>query len=151
MLEIEITESSVMDRLGLAFDVMQTLAATGLTLAIDDFGTGYSSLAYLQRLPVHALKIDRSFVMKLASNHNDVEIVRSTLSLAHTLGLCVVAEGVEDQGSLDRLSTMGCDIAQGYYIGRPMPADALPLWLETSGLAVRASSPVRAPGEGASL
>jgi diguanylate cyclase (GGDEF)-like protein len=133
MLEIEITESSVMEQSGLALGVMEALARMGLTLAIDDFGTGYSSLAYLQRLPVKELKIDRSFVMRLASSDNDAEIVRSTLYLAHTLGLSVVAEGVEDQGSLDRLTEMGCDVAQGYHIGRPMPAAEFEAWLATSG------------------
>jgi diguanylate cyclase (GGDEF)-like protein len=134
MLKIEITESSVMEQSGLALQVMEALARMGLALAIDDFGTGYSSLAYLQRLPVKELKIDRSFVTNLATSDNDAEIVRSTLYLAHTLGLSVVAEGVEDRRSLERLAEMGCDVAQGYHISRPMPAAELETWLATTGL-----------------
>jgi EAL domain-containing protein (putative c-di-GMP-specific phosphodiesterase class I) len=97
----------------------------GIRIAIDDFGTGYSSLAYLKRLPVDELKIDRSFVRELATDKDDLAIVRSTISLGHDLGLSIVAEGIEDADTWDLLRRLGCDIAQGYFIGRPMTASAL--------------------------
>jgi EAL domain-containing protein (putative c-di-GMP-specific phosphodiesterase class I) len=99
-------------------------------LSIDDFGTGYSSLAYLKRLPVHELKIDKSFVMKMESDADDAKIVRSTIDLGHNLGLKVVAEGIENEAVWQLLAEMGCDQGQGYFIGRPMPADQLVGWLE---------------------
>ncbi len=151
MLELEITESTVMDQPGRAIDVLDSLSRIGLPLAIDDFGTGYSSLAYLQRLPVRELKIDRSFVMGLRTNDNDDEIVRSTIDLAHNLGLSVVAEGVEDRESVERLTEMGCDVAQGYYIARPMPAADLEGWLIGSGLQLAELVPARAHQAGQDL
>jgi diguanylate cyclase (GGDEF)-like protein len=135
-LGLELTESSVMDQPARAVEVLDRLASMGVTLAIDDFGTGYSSLAYLQRLPVRELKIDRSFVMGLRANENDAAIVHSTIDLGHNLGLIVVAEGVEDEESLERLATMGCNIAQGYHVARPMPPDQIEGWLRASGLSV---------------
>jgi len=105
----------------------------GVTLAIDDFGTGYSSLAYLKRLPVDELKIDKSFVTDMEKNENDAVIVRSTIDLAHNLGLKVTAEGVETQAIWDALGVLGCDQSQGYWMGRPMPADKLATWLQESG------------------
>jgi len=99
---------------------------------VDDFGTGYSSLAYLQRLPVNELKIDRSFVLGLAGSSSDGEIVRSTVGLGHNLGLSIVAEGVEDERSLAFLRDVGCDIVQGFFIARPMPADAVLEWARSS-------------------
>ena len=92
-------------------------------IAIDDYGTGYSSLAYIRRMPVDELKIDKSFVIGMATDDNDAVIVRSTIELARNLGLRVVAEGVETEGAWHRLATLGCDVAQGYYLGRPVPAD----------------------------
>ncbi|MDP3123946.1 MAG: EAL domain-containing protein, partial [Thiobacillus sp.] len=106
----------------------------GVTLAIDDFGTGYSSLAYLKRLPVDELKIDKSFVMDMEANDNDAVIVRSTIDLAHNLGLKVVAEGVESREAWDTLSILGCDTSQGFFMGRPMPVDKLETWLRESTL-----------------
>jgi EAL domain-containing protein (putative c-di-GMP-specific phosphodiesterase class I) len=97
----------------------------GVGLAVDDFGTGYSSMAYLRELPVDELKIDRSFVSQMATSPSDAVIVRSTIDLGHNLGLRVVAEGVETQHAWQQLSALGCDIAQGYYLGRPMPAAEL--------------------------
>jgi len=97
----------------------------GVRLSIDDFGTGYSSLGYLKQLPVDELKVDKSFVLNMAKDENDASIVRATVSLAHDLGLEVVAEGVEDQASQDALSNMGCEYIQGYHIARPMPHDQL--------------------------
>jgi EAL domain-containing protein (putative c-di-GMP-specific phosphodiesterase class I) len=102
-------------------------------LAIDDFGTGYSSLAYLKRLPIHEVKIDRSFVRDLLSKAADRAIVRSTIELGHNLGLVAVAEGVEDQATFELLGVLGCDVAQGYHIGRPLPAAELAgRWTSTS-------------------
>jgi EAL domain-containing protein (putative c-di-GMP-specific phosphodiesterase class I) len=105
--------------------MLERLAAMGIRLSIDDYGTGHSSLAYLRRLPVHELKIDRSFITHLAENDDDLQVVRSTIDLAHHLGLRVVAEGIEDAGSLKLLQTYGCDLAQGFYLGRPAPAGIL--------------------------
>jgi EAL domain-containing protein (putative c-di-GMP-specific phosphodiesterase class I) len=101
----------------------------GVKMAVDDFGTGYSSLAYLRRLPVSELKIDRTFVSSLVDGHNDEVIVRSTIELGHNLGLRVVAEGVEDEESLAELRRLGCDEAQGYHLSRPVPASELERWL----------------------
>ncbi len=108
----------------------------GVALSIDDFGTGYSSLAYLQRLPVGQLKIDRSFVTELSTKENDAEIVRSTIDLGHNLGLVVVAEGVEDTETYAFLAGAGCDIAQGYHIARPMPAEEIETWIRETGTMV---------------
>src|SRR5437762_7000921 len=105
-----------------ALATLSRLNAMGVTLSIDDFGTGYSSLASLKRLPVDEIKIDRSFVQRMATDEDDAVIVRSTVDLAHNLGLRVVAEGVEDAVTLRRLAALGCDYVQGYHLGRPMPA-----------------------------
>ena len=110
-------------------DVLDLLHAMGERLAIDDFGTGHSSLVYLQRLPIDQVKVDRSFVMNLATAPGDAVIVRSTIDLAHNLGLTVVAEGVEDETALAMLIEYGCDSAQGYFFSRPCPADELTKWL----------------------
>ena len=127
-LELEITESAIMDDPERAEATLQGLAALGVGLAIDDFGTGYSSLAYLKRLPVQALKIDQSFVRDMERQDNDAIIVRSTIELAHSLGLEVVAEGVESGVILDRLRQWGCDWAQGYHIAMPMPLQDFRAW-----------------------
>jgi EAL domain-containing protein (putative c-di-GMP-specific phosphodiesterase class I) len=105
----------------------------GVVISIDDFGTGYSSLAYLKRLPVDELKIDKSFVANMARDENDAAIVRSTIGLAHDLGLTVVAEGIEDQATWDLLAALRCDVGQGYFVSRPMPAAGLGVWLTTCG------------------
>lgn len=118
---LEITESAIMDDPLRAETTLNRLAAQGFKLSIDDFGTGYSSLAYLKRLPVNELKIDKSFVMGMASDSNDEKIVRSTIDLAHNLGLSVVAEGVEDAAILTRLAALQCDEAQGYHMSKPVP------------------------------
>ncbi len=123
--KVELTESEVMDDPVLAMDVVSRLGELGIGTSIDDFGTGYSSLSYLRRLPVDEIKIDRSFVLTMTEDANDRTIVRSVIDLAHNLGKRVVAEGVEDEATLDALRGYGCDRAQGYLIGRPMPADAL--------------------------
>ena len=128
-LTIEVTESSLMADAARAMDVLKRLREMGVAVSIDDFGTGYSSLAYLKRLPVLELKLDKSFVAHMASDANDAAIVRSTVGLAHDLGLTVVAEGVEDLETWDLLTALGCDVAQGYFISRPLPPRTLSEWL----------------------
>ena len=126
---LEITESAfMMDPEG-ASRVVQALADMGVRLSIDDFGSGYSSLAYLRHLPVRELKIDQSFVQGMHQNDEDLVIVRSTIDLAHNLGLEVVAEGIELGCHIEMLQELGCDLGQGFHIGRPMPAEKLPKWL----------------------
>ena len=128
-LEVEITESAIMADTSRSLVIMQKIHEMGLRLAIDDYGTGHSSLAYLQRMPIHSLKIDLSFVRNmLVSKENEV-IVHSTIQLAHNLGLSVTAEGVEDEATLEKLRSLGCDEAQGYFIGRPMDAEQATTWL----------------------
>jgi len=122
LLELEITESMLMLDPGRAQAVLERLSRIGLTLSVDDFGTGYSSLANLKRLPVDVIKIDKSFVMDMAIDASDAAIVRSTIDLAHNLGLRVVAEGVESHQAWTRLTELGCDLAQGFYVSRPLPA-----------------------------
>lgn len=130
LLSLELTESSVMTDPGRALNVLQALDALGVGLSIDDFGTGYSSMSYLKKLPVRELKIDRSFVMGLTTDANDVVLVQSAVDLGHNLGLQVVAEGVEDGATRAMLAAMGCDELQGYLISRPVPADRFGSWLE---------------------
>ncbi len=132
-LQIEVTESAVMADATRAADTLSGLTRTGVNISIDDFGTGYSSLALLRRLPVSELKIDRSFVKGMVGDRGeDTAIVRSTNDLGHNLGLTVVAEGVEDEWTLDLLSALGCDLAQGYFIAKPMPAPEIPNWIAHS-------------------
>ncbi|MDD0840200.1 EAL domain-containing protein [Curvibacter sp. HBC61] len=125
---LEITESAIMDDPQRAETTLNRLSEQGFQLSIDDFGTGYSSLAYLKRLPVDELKIDKSFVMGMEKDEDDAKIVRSTIDLAHNLGLSVVAEGVENAVILERLADLSCDEAQGYHISRPLPAEAFLSW-----------------------
>ncbi len=126
---LEITESAIMDDPERAETTLHRLAERGFKLSIDDFGTGYSSLAYLKRLPVHELKIDKSFVMAMERDASDAKIVRSTVDLAHALGLSVVAEGVENASILAQLQTLGCDDAQGYHFAKPLAFDAFGAWV----------------------
>jgi len=126
---LELTESVVMADVEGTQAVLERLAASGVRLAIDDFGTGYSSLAYLSRLPVDELKIDHSFVQRMASTLQDQTIVASTISLGHSLGLSIVTEGVEDAQTWALLGQMGSDEAQGYYLARPLPAPEAEVWL----------------------
>jgi len=128
-LRMELTESFLMSDSGRSTAVLDGLAQSGVSLSIDDFGTGYSSLSYLKRLPIDEIKIDRSFVMDMNTDGDDFMIVRATVDLGKNLGLRVVAEGVEDRETFDRLADFGCDEAQGYYIARPMPLDEFGRWL----------------------
>jgi EAL domain-containing protein (putative c-di-GMP-specific phosphodiesterase class I) len=128
-LRLELTESTIMNDAARALDVLTRLNALGVRVSVDDFGTGYSSLSYLKRLPVDELKIDKSFVRDMVTDSDDAAIVASTIGLGRGLGLRVVAEGVETQDTWDLLAKLGCDVAQGYYLSRPLPADAFAQWL----------------------
>jgi diguanylate cyclase (GGDEF)-like protein len=128
-LQLEITESMIMSDPERALATVGRLSALGVRLSVDDFGTGYSSLANLRKMPIDELKIDRSFVGPMLQDESDLIIVRSTINLGHDLGLRVIAEGVEDGATLDELAALGCDLAQGYHVSRPMPADAFNAWL----------------------
>ena len=130
LLTLEITESSIMSDTHRTLDLLQRLAAFGIRLSVDDFGTGYSSLAYLQQLPVHELKVDKAFVYDVGSDGSSRAIVRSVVDLGHSLGLLVVAEGVEDEAAWDQLQRLGCDRAQGYLLSRPMSGDDVTRWLQ---------------------
>jgi EAL domain-containing protein (putative c-di-GMP-specific phosphodiesterase class I) len=129
LLVLEITESTLMADPNRTLCILERLRAMEVRVAIDDFGTGHSSLAYLKRLPVDELKIDRSFVKDIVSDATDRIIVRSTIDLAHGLGLRVVAEGVEDAITRALLADLGCDEAQGFYISRPLRGHELTHWL----------------------
>ena len=129
LLELEITESTILADPVRAMQILSRLDEMGVRLAIDDFGTGYSSLAYLKRLPVDELKIDKSFILGMEESENDAVIVRSTIDLGRNLGLRVVAEGVETQAAWNHLVALGCDVAQGYFLSRPAPAEQLTEWL----------------------
>ena len=128
-LDLEITESALLADPLRAADVVRRLSALGVRIAIDDFGTGYSSLAHLRRLLVSEIKIDKSFVTTMAANADDAIIVRSTIELAHSLGLRVVAEGIESKVVCEQLRALGCDIGQGYYLGPPVASAELMDWL----------------------
>jgi len=127
-LTLEVTESAMMSDLSNAAALLSRIKEMGVGIAIDDFGTGFSSLSYLKKLPVRELKIDKSFVINMNNDENDAMIVHSTIDLAHNLGLSVVAEGVENQESLERLHAQGCDFIQGYHLCRPVPPDQLERW-----------------------
>jgi EAL domain-containing protein (putative c-di-GMP-specific phosphodiesterase class I) len=131
---LEITESMLMDEVSLAAQTLDALAERGIALAVDDFGTGYSSLLYLRRFPVHGLKLDRSFVSGIGCSQVDEAIVGSMIDLAHSLELVAVAEGVETEEQAEALRARGCDLAQGYWFSRPLPADELTALLEAGGL-----------------
>ena len=118
-----------MDEPGRAADTIDALSALGVRLSLDDFGTGYSSLVLLKRLPVSEVKIDRSFVRRMAIAEDDATIVRSIIDLAHALGLQCVAEGVETEDAMARLRVLGCDSAQGWHISKAMPSDLATAWL----------------------
>ena len=126
---LEITESSIMEDPEQARITVARLSNMGLKISIDDFGTGYSSFAYLKNLQVDELKIDKSFIINMTPDSEDIKIVRSTIGLAHNMGLSVVAEGIETEAALDLLKELNCDFGQGYLIGRPMPVEKFNDWL----------------------
>jgi EAL domain-containing protein (putative c-di-GMP-specific phosphodiesterase class I) len=128
-LEIEITENILMTDIENTRRLLQKLCALGVRISIDDFGTGYSSLAYLKQLPLNALKIDKSFVRDMTNDGNGAAIVRTIVDLAHNLGHEVVAEGVEDERTLELLRQYRCDCAQGFYLARPMLGEQFRGWL----------------------
>lgn len=130
--ELEITESIIMADPACAMKILTTLSDMGIRLSIDDFGTGYSSLGYLKKLPVDTIKIDKSFVIDMSVDNGEAIIVRSIIDLGHNLDLTVVAEGVENRSAWDRLTALGCDAAQGYYICSPVYSDDLTRWLKES-------------------
>ena len=125
MMTLELTESNAMREPVQMRDVLTRLRLKGFELSIDDFGTGYSSLVQLQRMPFSEIKIDRSFVAQMMDNTGSRVIVEIIIDLARKLGLTSVAEGVEGESALESLTAMGCDIAQGYYLSHPLPADGL--------------------------
>ncbi len=131
-LTLELTETAIMSDADHALHTLSRLDEMGVRLSVDDFGTGYSSLAYLKRLPVDEIKIDKSFVIDMLSDTSDTVIVRSTIDLAHNMGMSVVAEGIEDQNTWDKLAELQCDLGQGFHMCRPCPADEFYTWLKTS-------------------
>ena len=130
-LTLEVTESALMGELVTSLDILTRLRLKGIRLSIDDFGTGYSSLSQLHRVPFTELKIDRSFVRNLSTDNEARAIIKTCILLGHELNMRVVAEGVEHEADFELLQQMGCDIAQGYYIARPMPTDELLAWVKT--------------------
>jgi EAL domain-containing protein (putative c-di-GMP-specific phosphodiesterase class I) len=134
-LELEITESAVLENQKQATAVLGKIAAAGIGLAIDDFGTGYSSLSYLQNLPADVVKIDQSFIRSMLSDARTDVLVDTMIRMSHALGYRVVAEGVETQEELARLVALECDEVQGYLLARPMPPAAIPAWIGERGAA----------------
>ncbi|HTY71917.1 MAG TPA: EAL domain-containing protein [Actinomycetes bacterium] len=132
-LELEITEDFLMGDRERAREILTQLRGLGIRVAVDDFGTGYSSLAYLRELPIDELKLDRSFVQPMSEDSRAAAIVRSTIGLAHSLGMTLVAEGVEDEATASHLASSGCDASQGYYYARPLPSAELEAWLDRHG------------------
>jgi EAL domain-containing protein (putative c-di-GMP-specific phosphodiesterase class I) len=137
LLELELTESMVMRDLDESARQMDRLRALGVGISIDDFGTGYSSLSYLWRLPIDALKIDRSFLKEIDRDANTIPLVRAIVALAHGLGLRVVAEGIETRQQLEALRDAGCDVFQGFLLGEPAPPDAIERLLAEAGAVLR--------------
>ncbi|MBI5745750.1 MAG: EAL domain-containing protein [Nitrospirae bacterium] len=129
-LRLELTESTIMRDPERSMEILTQMAAMGIHFSIDDFGTGYSSLGYLQKLPVDEIKIDKSFVINMMADENSIAIVHSIIELAHSLRIKVVAEGVENKETMKRLTLLGCDMAQGYFISRPIPGSEVKGWLE---------------------
>ena len=130
LLTLELTESGFIEDPAQALKMLDAIATLGVSLSIDDFGTGYSSLSQLTRMPVHEVKIDRSFIQELESKPDFATVVRAAIEMGHGLGLKVVAEGIETEVTAVRLREFGCDIAQGYLYAKPMPLEALEKWLE---------------------
>ena len=147
-LGLEVTESAIAADPETATAMLSALDRMGVRIAIDDFGTGYSSLAGLRDLPVSELKVDREFTSGLLEHPRDAAIVRSTIGLAHELHIKVIAEGVEDEKTLEELAALGCDMAQGYYFSRPLPLGALMAWFEAPMVAGHAPAAFAAPVAG---
>jgi EAL domain-containing protein (putative c-di-GMP-specific phosphodiesterase class I) len=139
-LKLEITESVVMENIDAAVETLESLRSLGVEVSIDDFGTGYSSLSYLHRLPIDTLKVDRSFVSRMASNNENTEIVRTIVTLAQSLDLKVVAEGVETSEQLAQLQILRCEGGQGYLFSRPLDAEAAGALLTRKASAANATS-----------
>ena len=135
-LAFEITETTFMENLDVAIETMNQLRAMGVHIHIDDFGTGYSSLSHLHRLPVDALKIDRSFINKLTADGDNREIIMSILSLAKSLNFAVIAEGIELDHQLEQMKDLECQFGQGYLFSRPMAPDAIDEWIRAEGINV---------------
>jgi EAL domain-containing protein (putative c-di-GMP-specific phosphodiesterase class I) len=158
-LTLELTENFLMADSGRSIGVMTRLAEAGVSWSIDDFGTGYSSLSYLKRLPIREIKVDRSFVENMRRDANDLMIVRATIELGRNLGLRVVAEGVEDEATLDMLAHTGCDMVQGFHLSTPLASARLVRYVEERGgasairgeQAAAASSPRPRPERGGHL
>ncbi len=129
-LKIELTETVIIEDRATVGEVLEKLSALGIAIALDDFGTGYAGLDYLKSLPISCLKIDKTFVQEMATSLRSHEIVQSSINLAWSIGLSTIAEGVEDEDTARRLNDLGCNIAQGYYFARPMPASAVAAWLK---------------------
>ena len=129
LIGLEITETMLMADPDRALRAVEGLRDLGVQLAIDDFGVGYSSLAYLQRLPAYAVKIDRSFVSRMTRDRSSESIVKLIIELGHSLGMKVIAEGIEDRETWDALVALRCDDAQGYFVAKPMVSTAIPAWL----------------------
>jgi EAL domain-containing protein (putative c-di-GMP-specific phosphodiesterase class I) len=142
---LEITEDMLMNDPPLAREVLTTLRALGVSVSVDDYGTGYSSLAYLRNLPVDELKLDRAFISDLTDDSGAAAIVQHVVSLAHSLGLRLVAEGIDDLGTVQALAAMGCDVGQGFFFARPMPAGQLLTWLSKDAVALRSLVLARSP------
>jgi len=146
LLCLEITESGFMEDPGHAQKVLDRLAELGVKLSIDDYGTGYSSLSYIMKLPVQELKIDQSFISRMANDAEISTIVRSTIDLGHNLGLQVVAEGVEDVAVWNMLRSLGCDDAQGYFMSKPLDPGALAHWIRGNAGMFNSSDPSDSSG-----
>lgn len=129
---LEVTEGAMMRNPKKSLEILNEFHQLGFRISIDDFGTGYSSLAYLKDLPADEIKIDKSFVMNMANDSKDESIVKAAVDLGHTLGLKIVAEGIEDQKTFNLLAAMGCDYAQGFYMATPMPCEEVLLWMKES-------------------
>jgi EAL domain-containing protein (putative c-di-GMP-specific phosphodiesterase class I) len=143
-LQLEITERLLLEDGARAAETLEELRGHGVGMSLDDFGTGYSSLVRLRRLPVGELKIDRSFVSRMVADDHDAAVVRCSVQLAHSLGLTVVAEGVEDDETWERLHRMGCDAVQGWLVSAALPADAATAWLRTHGQDGQSAAPLKA-------
>ncbi len=133
-IELELTESILMEDVASTLKLLHGVKGLGVMLSIDDFGTGYSSLNYLHRFPIDKLKIDQSFVMDMLDDPKDLAVTQAIIGLGHTLGLCVVAEGVEAVEQRLALAAAGCDELQGYYFSKPLPADELIVWASKPAL-----------------